>query len=651
MPSIASCKILSGVFIVGFQSLYLLGNHRSLKTNFRIMRKQFITAVLFIFSCSLAIAQYEIELTEFTTGLNVPTCIAHDGTERLFITEKSGRIRIVEADGSLVAEAFLNITDRVRSNGGEQGLLGLAFHPDHANNGHFFVNYTRADGSTVVSRFTRDSQTPDVTDPSTEKVLFTIPQPFSNHNGGDLHFGPDGYLYISSGDGGSGGDPQDNGQDGTSLLGKILRIDVDNGDPYDIPADNPFVGHPGFNDLIWSYGLRNPWRFSFDRENGDMWIGDVGQGNWEEIDREPSGSSGGLNYGWRCYEGFANFNLAGCSGDPSEYTFPVHVYANSRFADGCSVTGGYVYRGTTYPIMYGDYIYTDFCSGKFWALRPDSDTSYVNNEIGDFASNQFGALGEDVNGELYTVALQSGILYRISLPCWLSYDVTVTDQLCPGEPDGSITLDLIDQTGEVHYEWSTGDTTMSIENLDPGLYYVTVTDGSCSIIDSFRIELTQIEIDTPVIEQRDSIVVGPGGFSEYIWTINGEEISTGADSTISIEGRDGEYSLVVIDENGCISPSSEVIFVMSGNGQKYFLGNMQVYPNPAEHQLWVELPEVISKADLSVFDSHGKIVFTSSIERKGNTVELDLSGLPPGSYFMTLRNQDGFFTARFVKSQ
>ena len=259
----------------------------------------------------------------------------------------------------------------------KRGLLGLAFHPDYENNGYFYLNYTGSGGDTRVSRFSVSSD-PDVADANSEVVLFIQDQPEANHNGGNLEFGPDGYLYIGLGDGGGFDDLDNNAQDTSQLLGKMLRIDVDNGNPYGIPDDNPFIGPDGIPDEIWAIGLRNPWRYSFDALTGDLWIADVGQNIWEEINKQPASSAGGENYGWRCYEGDVSFNTSGCA--PIEnYVFPVYDYSHAN--NNCSVTGGFVYRGNEMPEHYGKYFFCDYCSGTFWTLTEDGGNYYGRRSV------------------------------------------------------------------------------------------------------------------------------------------------------------------------------------------------------------------------------------------------------------------------------
>ena len=346
--------------------------------------------------CAYTAASAAIQLSTVASGLNTPVYVtgAGDGTSRLFIVEQAGRIRIL-ANGALLATPFLDIRSRVRF-GGELGLLGLAFHPRYADNGRIFVNYTRSTTAgleTVIAEFTVPAGSPNQSAVDSERILLTYAQPYENHNGGMLAFGPDGYLYIASGDGGAGGDPQGNGQNLSTLLGKILRIDVDSATPYAIPPTNPFAASPG-RDEIFAYGLRNPWRFSFDREGGRIFAGDVGQDALEEIDIITAGA----NYGWNRMEGTRCYSPAtSCNRDG--LTLPIHEYGRSA---GTSVTGGYVYRGSAVPSLYGKYVYGDFVSGRIWALSEMGSGGWRNEELLDSPLN-ISSFGEDERGELYVV--------------------------------------------------------------------------------------------------------------------------------------------------------------------------------------------------------------------------------------------------------
>jgi glucose/arabinose dehydrogenase len=325
-------------------------------------------------------------------GLQRPVDLQPDGSGRLFVIEKAGRIRILEND-QLVQAPFLDITDRVGSNGNEQGLLGLAFHPAYQQNGRFFVNYTDRNGDTVISRF-QVSGVPNVADPSSEVKLLGVDQPYANHNGGVLAFGPDGYLYAGLGDGGSQGDPNANAQNTGVLLGKILRLDVDAAESYAVPTDNPFGNE------VWAYGLRNPWRFSFDRSTGDLYTGDVGQNQWEEVDFLPAGSPGGTNFGWDHREGAHDYE----GGGPQGMVDPVAEYSHQE--GGCSITGGYVYRGAM-PEWNGIYLYGDYCTGFIWGLL-QTDSGWQSQRLFDLDVT-ITSFGQDQAGELYLVSDTGGI--------------------------------------------------------------------------------------------------------------------------------------------------------------------------------------------------------------------------------------------------
>jgi glucose/arabinose dehydrogenase len=351
----------------------------------------------------------DISLKLVTSALSQPVGVTTtgDGSKHLFVVQQNGLILIVKG-GEPNGHPFLDITHLTDANG-EQGLLGLAFHPSYKNNRRFFVHYTAANGDTVIAEFKRKRAHTDRANEDSERILLRIEDPYSNHNGGDLHFGSDGYLYIALGDGGGGGDPEENGQALDTLLGKILRIDVNGteaGMQYAVPDDNPFVGVAGARPEIWNYGLRNPWRFSFDSATGDIWIGDVGQNAVEEIDVGRAGSQRGVNYGWDIMEGSSCFEpQQGC--DSAGLTLPVAEYSHN---EGCSVTGGYVYRGQRFPELEGIYFYGDYCSGSIWALPagdPASGATKIlptDNRISSFGTNRRGEiLVTDHGGRLFKI--------------------------------------------------------------------------------------------------------------------------------------------------------------------------------------------------------------------------------------------------------
>jgi len=393
-----------------------------------ILKMKFVITFLILIQFTI-FAQYNFEVAfpnlTFSSALDLQN--AGDGTNRFFAIERSGIVKVFQNQSTVyITKTFLNITDRITS-GSETGLLGLAFHPDFETNGYFYVNYTAPSPlHSVISRFQVSPTNPDSADKNSELILLTYNQPFSNHNGGCVAFGPDGFLYIAAGDGGSGGDPQNNAQNITNLLGKIIRIDVDNPQAplnYGIPTDNPFVDSTNVNirKEIYAWGLRNTWKFSFDSVSGWLWAGDVGQDTYEEVDIIQNGK----NYGWRCYEGFHTYNLSGCNGT---YEPPIWEYPHTSVG-GFSITGGYVYRGQNVPELYGKYICGDYVSARVWALEYDGINPATSTQI-TTAPGSITSFGEDENKELYLVSF-NGKIYRF-IPTivpveLLSFNATVID--------------------------------------------------------------------------------------------------------------------------------------------------------------------------------------------------------------------------------
>jgi len=437
-------------------------------------------------------SQLKIGLSEYASGFSNPVDISNAGDGRLFIVEQEGRIMIIDSNKTVLSNPFLDIRSAVNSSGTEQGLLGLAFHPDYKNNGYFFVNYTGVGDSSRISRFSTSSGNPNLADPLSEERIITVYQPYKNHNGGELVFGPDGYLYIGFGDGGSGGDPQNRAQDSVILLGKMLRINVNGSLPYTIPSTNPFVGVAGIREEIWAIGLRNPWRFSFDRTTGDLWIADVGQSTWEEIDFQPSSSFGGENYGWRCYEGGSSFNTSGCLGK-SNYIDPINQYSNTGFSGDCSITGGFVYRGKDYPNLNGYYFYADYCSDKIWSIH-NSSGQWIEEFHGVFGNNNFSTFGEDYHGELYVAGLSSGRIFKIidsnQTTTVVKHESSLQSTLFPNpfvdelnisiESDFNLSdfilLSISSLEGKELYQINLKEkkSTLNLDFLEPGLYNLTL---------------------------------------------------------------------------------------------------------------------------------------------------------------------------------
>ncbi|MFO1305817.1 MAG: PQQ-dependent sugar dehydrogenase [Burkholderiales bacterium] len=396
-------------------------------------------------------------MVPYVSGLSSPVDIVTppDSSGRMFVVQQGGQIRIIE-NGALVATPFLSLSGSVITSGGERGLLSLAFHPNYASNGYFYVYYTRAsDAALTIARYSRSAGDPRVADPASGQVLLNIPHStYANHNGGKLAFGPDGYLYSTHGDGGSGDDPLNSGQTLSTLLGKLLRIDVDNGSPYSIPPDNPFVGVSGAAPEIFAYGLRNVWRMSFDRLTGDLFIGDVGQGQREEIDFIPAGSAGGQNFGWRVWEGTrCNTSVATTQQCAAlAQTPPILEYdhtANGAGTGACggSVTGGVRYRGSAIPALYGRYVFADYCTGRMWTAIPTGGAMWERATLADTGLNIAG-FGEDAAGEVYFAA--GGTIYKL-----VAEEAQASFQ---GDASGDARADLVWQNA------TTGTTAMWLMN-------------------------------------------------------------------------------------------------------------------------------------------------------------------------------------------
>ena len=445
----------------------------------------------------------QLEFTQVSTLPSVTDITnAGDDSHRLFMVEQGGRIFILK-NGETLAESFLDISGRVLS-GGERGLLSLAFSPDYKSSGKFYVWYTIPGGATVLSRFTVSDQ-PDIANADSEELLLVVPQPAANHNGGRLQFGPDGMLYLGLGDGGGANDPQGNGQNGSTLLGKLIRIDVDpvHG-TYAVPSDNPFLSNPGVKNEIWALGLRNPWKISFDPQTGDLFIADVGQGSLEEVNFQPASSSGGENYGWSDMEG-TECNVTDCNS--SALTLPVTEYTH---ADGCSITGGEVYRGSAYPNLHGSYLFGDYCTGKIWSLTK-ADGNWVTTLLADtdFRIQTFG-LAEDHS--VY-VTHRSGGVYLISdgevKPEDLQMNAGFNDAWYNPLTDGQgFFIAVFPDLGLASVAWFTYDTELPPEDAtanlgDPGHRWITATGPYADNKSVMNITLTSGGIfDTPTEIQR-----------------------------------------------------------------------------------------------------------------------------------------------------
>jgi glucose/arabinose dehydrogenase len=541
-----------------------------------------------ILSTQFSTAQPTIALTQFATGFTKPLCIANAGDSRLFVAGQNGQIWIVDSLGNTKSKLFLDIDPIVGSVGNEQGLLGLTFSPNYKSDGYFFVNYTDNNGDTHIARFSVSSTNPDSAVVASEKLLLFIKQPFTNHNGGSMVFGPDGYLYFGLGDGGNTGsiaDPNDNGQNKKQYLGKIHRIDPFNGNPYAIPSTNPFVADTNYRAETWSTGVRNPWRFSFDRLTGDMWIGDVGQKLWEEIDFQPAHSAGGQNYGWRCYEGNVTYNASNC-GPASDYIFPVYVYPHISGSD-CSVTGGYVYRGADEGDLYGRYLFADYCSGKFWSILPNGTGSWTSQVLNSISVYQYTSFGENNKGELFVTAITAGTILKVGTAlCLPTAHILSADTVSECAP--SSLLQAVTGKGFT-YQWKlngndiNGATSSSYLSTQNGDYSVSVTNPSACSNLSNKVHLTL---------------------------------------------------------NACTG-----INTISSSG------SMKLYPNPANGFANLEFNLANEcKATLSVFNSIGSEIFKEEKELPAgiNTWLLPAKDLAKGFYFVRLNTSQGSFVKRFV---
>jgi len=434
---------------------------------------KFKLLILIILFSNFSFSQSVI-LESFGPSFSSPVEIKNAGDERLFVVEKSGKIKILNPDGSVNSTPFLNIEDRVSTNANERGLLGLAFHPNYPENPFFFVNYTNNSGDTTISKFS--VSTDENIANESETVLLVINQPYGNHNGGCINFGPDGNLYIGMGDGGSGGDPQNYSQSTGSLLGKMLRINVNSG-AYSIPENNPY------GDEIWSVGLRNPWKFSFDSENGNLWIADVGQNEFEEINMVENNPAN-VNYGWRCYEGDEPYNMSGCP--DNGLTFPVATYSHYNSGDfKCSITGGYVYRGNQISGLNGVYFFADYCSGEIGMLSTEDNSNWEMNLTFPNINGSWVSFGEDISGELYIVSINGGI-YKI-IDAALSQNELILNNVIiyPNPFDEFININL-QETADIKIYDSFGKkiiqiddfkgTQVDLRNLIRGIYFIKV-DG------------------------------------------------------------------------------------------------------------------------------------------------------------------------------
>lgn len=614
-----------------------------------------------LFTCILCFsllylkAQSQPDAILIASGFNEPLDVVHAGDSRLFIVEKAGVIKILHPDNSVTI--FFDITSNVGSDGGEQGLLGLAFHPDYLLNGYFYVNYTDLSGDTHISRFEVSEEDADSADATSELNLLFLDQPAANHNGGDLNFGPDGYLYIFTGDGGGAGHNRSQ-QTIDNKFGKILRIDVDGALPYAIPPDNPFVGIPG-DDEIWAMGLRNPWRCNFDRLTGDLYLADVGSETWEEINVIKADTSEFFNFGWKCYEGFMLRPGTGCDTIIPDFDFPVFVYPHTIDSGGFAVTGGFVYRGTEFPALYGKYIFCDYVSGNFWTMQQEEGGDWSTQFYG-YVVDHITSFGEDVNGEIFACVNQTGNIYKIIDQCEsLILSAIVTDASASTINNGAIDLVISGGEGPFLINWNNGATTEDIFSLYADTYEVTVTDNNgCTKTISATVNnlcgpatsvitlpaTTSVSIDWDDVGAIGYRIlykpVGPGAFTQINTPV----------SNITISGLLPATNYTFKIKNKC--PGAPGIFSVNGNFMTQPLKkeisvdehSINIYPNPVEDMIHFEgISEFVS---IIITDVNGRVV------RK---LQTDISGviaikeLPAGLYIIRFTGNYTDAMYKFIK--
>jgi glucose/arabinose dehydrogenase len=627
------------------------------------MKKILQFLIVGVFVTASVWAQPTLTFTTFSTGYNRVIDIRHCNDSRLFMVQQAGKIIICDSLGVQNPTPFINlagICTNPASTGDERGLLGMAFHPDYKNNGYFYVNYTAiSGGATTIARYSVSATDSNVADLSSGVILLSITQPYTNHNGGCLRFGPDGYLYIGTGDGGSANDPGNRGQDRTQLLGKFLRIDVDNPQAplaYGIPADNPYATSTTNRNEIWSYGIRNPWKWSFDRIYGDLWIGDVGQNAWEEIDYEPLGTAGGRNYGWRCYEG--PFTTSGVSqtGCPAYNTTtpPVAVYSHST---GCSVTGGYIYRGAKHASLYGYYVYTDYCDSRIRLIKNNYDGTFTTYDLGTVAgTGSFVAFGEDYRGEMYIADSYTNNIKRIGatgcLPTAAIISLEDTINLCSG--DAYPTLSSIYHP-ENTYQWYKNGTMIAGANSanystsEDGAYTVEVTNptacsNTSSAINVITSQLPAVSfsgLDTTICELDAPLTLSgtPAGGIFSGSGINGNNFDP-AVATAGLHDITYTYTNVL----GCDTAVIQTIevTVCTGLGAKTNIATLNLFPNPNDGAFVLEFnANVNTTINITITDLAGKIVHTENIfsTRGNNLVNLNVNNLQKGFYL--LKTNDG----------
>ncbi len=601
------------------------------------------------FASLLAVAQPTIQLETFATAVPYnPIGLVNCNDDRVFAICQSGYMVIIDTDGVINPTPFLDIDDRVESLLNAHGLLGAVFHPDYASNGYFYVNYINNDMNTVISRFSVSIENPDSADAASELILMTVEQPYNVHKGGDMQFGPDGYLYFPLGDGGTipgggEGDPDNRAQNPNTFLGKMLRIDVNAGIPYAIPADNPYIGATDTLHELWAIGLRNPWRFSFDKLTGDMWLSDVGQDLWEEINFEPAGFAGGNNYGWRCYEANEIYNPDSCDG-AVDFTYPIYTYPHNDSTGGYSITGGYVYRGSLYPDLYGKYIYCDYVTGNFYTLTSDGAGGWINN-IYPALLLEVVSFGEDKNAELYVVVRATSTIYKLKDVCEsLTSTNILTDADCTLGNIGSINLSIVGGTEPYAIEWSTGDTTAMLDSLAAGVYEVSITDAfGCSSTSSYIINMSG-EYTSGYTISGDTIYVELAAGDTYSWYLDGILLND-ATTGIYFPTVDGVYTIIVTNLYGCADTLTYNYFPVNIDAIANTAA-LTIVPNPASNYFAISnLSTNLASATIQIFNMYGELVQTAN----GNATFISIQHIPNGIYYISVSGMSELF--QIIKSE
>lgn len=591
----------------------------------------------------------------YATGVPNPIDLKHCGDERLFVVSREGRIYVVNPDATVRSTPFLDIRSKISGTGGEEGLLSMAFSPDYATSGKFYVDYTSNAGGqlhSVLEQY-KVSSDPNIADASSAFTILTQDQPYNNHNGGNLMFGPDGYLYVNFGDGGSGGDPQGNGQNKTTFLGKILRIDVSNAtaqNPYTIPATNPFynAADPNIKKEIWAYGVRNPWRSSFDRLTGDLWIADVGQSKIEEIDFAPSGDVGGHNYGWNIMEGDQCYNPStGCN--TSGLTLPIYTYTH---AVGNSITGGFVYRSAQSKSLFGTYIFSDYVKKWIDGIRQENGSMSGNVQhlvaAADVPGNPV-SFGEDVYGDLYILLNGNSTIYKVEDTSYLRIPKAFFS--AKEQTENSYLLQALAGRG-LTYQWFLngnpieGETSATYTATQNGTYTLQVTNsiGNSDMSEAFILGTLPVQLgELHATKKENQILLEWNTLSEINVKsfeiqrkLNDEPafskigfVAAKSENGSSQEGLSYQFSdpvpsnftnafyrIKMIDKDGS-STFSDIVSVSISQSQ-----NVRIYPNLAIGNVFVDVPKTGLPMTLKIFDLQGRVLRSESLNQTNNKINL-----------------------------